>query len=570
MSSDASVQAPTQTVEGFDEIISSESSPRIIDARGLVQAFSSELYWKVGFQQALSWFTAQCTHSARTTFAFMGSSSNRPCGLPHGSEAALVLNGERAIVFELGLRRPVTWRAADVELAFTPLRTQTPFEGYHRFFEANGNSGLYRLTVPASLVRDGRQRVEVKLHDQAADHPAWFMVVGRSDTLSLTVDTLNDEVRTLQSDLARLKDTVNTLSETVYADHYSERARTQHTVVYTSRRHSVLPQDMARLANGDLVVSFREGPEHTVGFSPEINGRITMVRSTDEARSWSGPTIVYEREKEDNLDPTITQLAGGTVLLHWIHSDRYDSSGMMNPPEGRRFYVKTLRSDDFAYTWESEPSVLDPGAASGGGCACSTEKIVELPGGELLMPVYFNYGDRDAVAAVYDSTDGGRVWDHRATVMDGRDPATLLEKGPTEPALVHTGSGRLVMLMRTDPPDGHFWQSISEDGGHTWRPPWRTDIYAHNPPNFLRLRDGRLLLSYGYRRRTDPGGIRAVVSEDDGETWGAPIVLRQDFPNWDNGYASSVEMAGTTIFTTYYYQMFSRYYVGGTFWELPG
>jgi hypothetical protein len=29
-------------------------------------------------------------------------------------------------------------------------------------------------------------------------------------------------------------------------------------------------------------------------------------------------------------------------------------------------------------------------------------------------------------------------------------------------------------------------------------------------------------------------------------------------------------MAGTTIFTTYYYQMFSRYYVGGTFWELPG
>ena len=82
---------------------------------------------------------------------------------------------------------------------------------------------------------------------------------------------------------------------------------------------------MTRLANGDLVVSFREGPEHTVGFSPELNGRITLVRSTDEAHSWSRPTVVYEREPEDNLDPTITQLADGTVLLHWIHSDRYDS-----------------------------------------------------------------------------------------------------------------------------------------------------------------------------------------------------------------------------------------------------
>lgn len=228
------------------------------------------------------------------------------------------------------------------------------------------------------------------------------MVVGRRDTLSLTVDTLHGEVRTLQTDLARLKDTVNSMSEVVYANHYSERARTEHTVVYTSRQYSVLPQDMARLANGDLVVSFREGPEHTVGFSPEINGRITLVRSTDEARTWSEPTIVYERDREDNLDPTITQLGSGTVLLHWIHSDRYDRSGMLNPPEGRQFYVKTLRS------------------------------------------------------------------------------------------------------------------------------------------------------------------------EDGGETWGKPLILRQDFPNWDNGYASSVEMAGTTIFTTYYYQMFSRYYVGGTFWELPG
>lgn len=172
VSVESSEQTPTQTVEGFDEIISSESSPSIIDARGMVQAFSTELYWKVGSQETLSWYTAECARSARTTFAFMGASTNLPYGVPHGSEAALNLNGEEVIVFELGVRRPVAWRTGDVELAFLPLRTQTPFEGHHRFFEANGNSGLYRLTVPADRVRPARQRIEVKLLDQAADHRA--------------------------------------------------------------------------------------------------------------------------------------------------------------------------------------------------------------------------------------------------------------------------------------------------------------------------------------------------------------------------------------------------------------
>ena len=59
-------------------------------------------------------------------------------------------------------------------------------------------------------------------------------------------------------------------------------------------------------------------------------------------------------------------------------------------------------------------------------------------------------------------------------------------------------------------------QRWSEDGGVTWSLPLRTDIWGY-PPHLLKLRDGRVLCTYGYRR--DPMGVRAVLSHDGGESW---------------------------------------------------
>ena len=42
----------------------------------------------------------------------------------------------------------------------------------------------------------------------------------------------------------------------------------------------------------------------------------------------------------------------------------------------------------------------------------------------------------------------------------------------------------------------------------------------------LRLKDGRLPMSYGYRRA--PCGNHFRLSEDNGKTWAAPIILSGD------------------------------------------
>ena len=100
------------------------------------------------------------------------------------------------------------------------------------------------------------------------------------------------------------------------------------------------------------------------------------------------------------------------------------------------------------------------------------------------------------------------------------------------------------------------------------------------PQHLLRLRDGRLLMSYGYRRQ--PWGVRACLSSDNGKTWDMDneIVIRMDggtpdaqptkVISKDLGYPVSVQLADGRVFTVYYFNPGgSNFFIAGTFWELP-
>ena len=96
-----------------------------------------------------------------------------------------------------------------------------------------------------------------------------------------------------------------------------------------------------------------------------------------------------------------------------------------------------------------------------------------------------------------------------------------------ESAFVETESRRVLALSRNA--SGYFTQMWSDDGGRNWSEPLLTDIWGpHSPPHLLRLQDGRILCTYGYRRQ--PMGIRAVLSSDGGETWDTEntVILRED------------------------------------------
>ena len=93
----------------------------------------------------------------------------------------------------------------------------------------------------------------------------------------------------------------------------------------------------------------------------------------------------------------------------------------------------------------------------------------------------------------------------------------------------------------------------TRDNGAQWRclsrPVPSTGGHGGNPPSMVRLKDGRISITYGYRGK--PYGIRSRLSEDEGKTWGDEIVLRKDSATWEVGYTRTVQRLDAKMVTVY-------------------
>lgn len=109
--------------------------------------------------------------------------------------------------------------------------------------------------------------------------------------------------------------------------------------------------------------------------------------------------------------------------------------------------------------------------------------------------------------------------------------------------------------------NGASWQFLSKvadtDGGKR----------NGNPPSMVRLNDGRLCVTYGYRGI--PYSIRARISDDNGKTWGKEIMLRDDPLTNDIGYTRSVVRSDGKVVTIYYYtsEQNVEQHIAATIWD---
>ena len=337
-------------------------------------------------------------------------------------------------------------------------------------------------------------------------------------------------------------------------------------VVYKDERfYSAFP-DIKRLQNKDLVVAFREAPQRKP-YSTHIDSesRNVLIRSKDNGETWEEKIIVLESKNPDECfqDPSIAQLKDGTLL---VNSFRWH---VVKKEPFNHWVVGTFisRSLDNGYTWEGPVKVEVPNFESAG----TSDSILELPNGELLIPLY-----GQSVAFVLKSVDKGKTWRNLRIIAS--DPFGNFSFD--EPAICSLASGKILCMIREDK-RGYLYQSESLDNGKTWSQAKRTDMWGY-PSHLLSLRDGRILCSYGYRR--PPYGVRACLSYDNGRTWDLrnEIILRSDGFHGDLGYPSSVELEDNQILTVYYfhtepttlppYDHFTRQegtrYIAGTFYSL--
>ena len=73
------------------------------------------------------------------------------------------------------------------------------------------------------------------------------------------------------------------------------------------------------------------------------------------------------------------------------------------------------------------------------------------------------------------------------------------------------------------------------------------------PAHLLRLQDGRLLMSYGYRRGSM--GNQARLSEDEGDSWSEPMTISDNADNYDLGYVTTVEFDDGELLSVWYEKM---------------
>ncbi len=166
------------------------------------------------------------------------------------------------------------------------------------------------------------------------------------------------------------------------------------------------------------------------------------------------------------------------------------------------------------------------------------------------------------------TTDGGLTW--RLVSFIGPEPAGFV----IMPSTLALDANTFLTHVRTKEASGAWIDAwLSRDRGATWQPHGRpvpdTGGTSGNPPHLIRLRDGRLCLTYGYR--SPPMGIRARLSSDQGTTWGPEIVLRADAVTHDLGYPRSFQRADGQVVTVYYYNdgVHTERFIAATTWN-PG
>jgi len=167
------------------------------------------------------------------------------------------------------------------------------------------------------------------------------------------------------------------------------------------------------------------------------------------------------------------------------------------------------------------------------------------------------------------TTDGGRTFNVLGNVMPRREYHAIM------PSTIRLSANHLVCAVRQlkgEPYVSWIDAYESNDDGKTWKFLSKVadadrKYWNGNPPSMVKLDDGRICITYGYR--AFPYGMSAKISSDNGRTWGKAIILRQDGRNWDLGYSRSVKRTDGKLVTMYYYSTPEQpeQFIAATIWD---
>jgi hypothetical protein len=323
----------------------------------------------------------------------------------------------------------------------------------------------------------------------------------------------------------------------------------------------------------ELLVGFSRGtyldrgPYHHINH--DMPEEFKLARSLDGGKTWKmetpnppGMLVGTPGMRHGLFPPDIApeKLTDLDTPIDFTHPDFAFTIRMENSNNGvSRFYY----SYDRGKSWKGPYRLPLFGQK---GVMGRTDYLVNGPRDCLVFLTASKENSKEGRPFSARTTDGGKTWKFLGYV--GPEPSGY----SIMPSTVRVSPTKLVTtIRRKDEPKSWIDAYVSNDDGKTWsflNTP-EPDTGEGNPSSLVRLKDGRLVMIYGVRRK--PYGIHARISKDEGTTWGDAIVLRSDGKDSDVGYPRSIVRDDGNIVSTYYYndQTGPTRYIGATIWD-PG
>ena len=288
-------------------------------------------------------------------------------------------------------------------------------------------------------------------------------------------------------------------------------------------------------------------------------GTVEWMTSDDDGNTWTWPRTLLDSAIDDR-DAGILETSRGSILVTTFSSLAYETyiskaksngswsdeklqrwiaEGHRIPEDLRKKQLGTwmLRSTDNGLSWSAKYDCL----------VNSPHGPIQLSDGRILYAGKQLWLENPRVG-VSVSKDDGETWGWLAEIPArvGDNPNDYHELHEVE-----ADNGTIIAHIRNHNKNNsrETLQSESTDGGKTWSTPHSIGVWGL-PSHLLKLQDGCLLMSYGYRRK--PYGNLARISQDHGKTWSEAITISDDGTTGDLGYPSTVQLGDGSLLTVWY------------------
>lgn len=327
----------------------------------------------------------------------------------------------------------------------------------------------------------------------------------------------------------------------------------------------------------EILVGFAKGFHKDLGAErhnidrekPELH---LLARSLDGGETWkiedpgkseSGDLFVPNHGSYHGIERSDVQLQKPVDCtgINFKHPDLAFTIRMTNVDGGESLF---WYSYDRGHKWEGPVQLPDFNTL---GTAARTDYLVNSKNDCLLFLTAAKSNGKEGRVMCVKTMDGGKSWSFVSWI--GPEP-----KGYSiMPASLRLSKKEILVTIRCKEGSKSFIEAyLSGDNGLTWKKLVNPvdDTGEGNPPAMVKMKDGRICLIYGSRKK--PFSICAKISSDKGKTWSKTYTLRSDGSGRDIGYPRVVQRPDGKIVAIYYFmdkETGYERYIGATIWSPP-